>query len=112
MPLMAHCLMSFALQCRRSTPIPVSTSLASVSKLHGSVLRQRVTELAVEVLGDYAMPQQPRLLEHDSLNELIGEPSAHTAVSVSQYFGDRAMTIASGSTEVQKNIIANRVLGL
>ena len=89
-----------------------ASAVASVSKIHGSTLRQRVTELAVEVMGPYALPQQPRLMEHGSLGELIGEPTANTAVSVAQYFGDRAMTIASGSTEVQKNIIATRVLGL
>lgn len=89
-----------------------ASALASVSKIHGSVLRQCATELAVEVMGSYAIPRQPRLMEHGSLHELIGEPTANTAVSVSQYFGDRAVTIASGSTEVQKNIIATRVLGL
>ena len=89
-----------------------AAALASVSKIHGSALRQRTSELALEVMGYYAMPQQPRLMDHDSFHELIGEPSANTAVSVSQYFADRAMTIASGTTEVQKNIIATRVLGL
>ena len=89
-----------------------ASALASVSKIHGSELRQRATELAVEVMGYYAIPQQPRLMNHGSLHELIGAPTAHTAVAVSQYFGDRAVTIASGTTEVQKNIIATRVLGL
>ena len=89
-----------------------ASALASVSKVHGSVLRQRATELAVEVMGYYAAAQQPRLTAHGSLHELIGEPTAHTAVAVSQYFADRAVTIASGTTEVQKNIIARRVLGL
>ncbi|MCY4428030.1 MAG: hypothetical protein OXC05_13520, partial [Halieaceae bacterium] len=68
--------------------------------------------LAVEVMGVCAAPKQPRLMEHGSLHELIGEPTANTAVSVSQYFADRAMTIASASTEVEKNIIASRILGL
>ena len=89
-----------------------ASAIASVSKIHGSILRQRVTELAVEVMGVYAAPKQPRLLEAGELHKLIGEPSPNTAVSVSQYFLDRAMTIASGTTEVQKNIIAARVLGL
>lgn len=89
-----------------------ASAVASASKIHGSVLRQRVSELAVEVMGVYALPEQPRLMEQGSLNDLIGEPTANTAVSVSQYFLDRAMTIASGSTEVQKNITATRVLGL
>ena len=89
-----------------------AAALASVSKIHGSVLRQRASELAVEVMGCYALPQQPRLMEHGSWHQLIGEPTANTAIGVSQYLADRAMTIASGTTEVQKNIIATRVLGL
>lgn len=89
-----------------------AAAVASVSKIHGSTLQQRVTELAVEVMGPYAAPQQPRLMEYGRLSELIGEPTTNTAVSVAQYFNDRAMTIASGSTEVQKNIIATRMLGL
>lgn len=89
-----------------------ASALASVSKIHGSALRQRASELALEVMGAYAVPQQPRLRAHGLLHELIGEPTANTAVSVSYYFADRAMTIASGTTEIQKNIIATRVLEL
>ena len=71
-----------------------------------------MTELAVEALGSYAVPEQPMLLEPGSLGNLIGEPTAHTSVAVSQYFFDRAITLAGGTTEVQKNVIATRVLGL
>ena len=74
--------------------------------------REGGEQLAVDVMGVCAAPKQPRLMEHGSLHELIGEPTANTAESVSQYFADRAMTIASGSTEVQKNIIASRIWGL
>ena len=89
-----------------------ASALASVSKFHGTALQQRVTELAVEVMGPYAMPQQPRLLEPGSLDELIGPPTVNTAVSIPQYFGDRCLTIAGGTSQVQKNIIATRILGL
>ena len=56
-------------------------------------------------------------LTQDSINVTymamrIGVPSAITAVAVSQYFGDRCITIAGGTTEVQKNIIATRDLGV
>lgn len=89
-----------------------ASAVASVSKFHGTVLQQRVTELAVEVMGAYAMAQQPRLLEPGHLDELIGPATANTAVSMPQYFGDRCLTIAGGTTQVQKNIIATRTLGL
>ena len=89
-----------------------ASALTSVSKVHGTALQQRVTELGVEAMGYGAMPKQPQLLEPASLSELIGAPIANTAVSVAQYFGDRCITIAGGTTEVQKNIIATRVLGL
>ena len=89
-----------------------ASAVASVSKLHGTALQQRVTELAVEVMGPYAMPRQPRLMEPGCFDELIGPPTANTAVSVAQYFGDRCLTIAGGTTQVQKNIIATRILRL
>lgn len=89
-----------------------AAALSSVTKILGSELQQRMTELAVETLGSYAAPEQPMLLGPGLLGNLIGEPTAHTGVAVSQFFFDRAITIASGTTEVQKNVIATRVLGL
>lgn len=87
------------------------SALSSISKIVGTTLQQRVTELGVEVMGYYAIPQQPPI-EPGGMDKLIGEPTAHSAVSMAQYFGDRCVTIAGGTTEVQKNIIATRVLGL
>ena len=92
--------------------LSAAAALSSVTKIQGSELQQRMSELAVETLGYFAAPEQPMLLEHGSLTDLIGEPTAHTSVAVSQYFFDRAITLASGTTEIQKNVIATRVLGL
>ena len=92
--------------------LAAAAALSSVTKIQGTELQQRMTELAVETLGFYAAPEQPRLLEPGKLSNLIGEPTAHTSVAVSQYFFDRAITLAGGTTEVQKNVIAARVLGL
>ena len=89
-----------------------ASSLSSVNKIHGTELQQLTTELAIEVLGPYAAVQQPRVASADSMGELIGTPTANTALSMSQYLADRCITIAGGTTEVQKNIIATRVLGL
>lgn len=92
--------------------INAASALSSVTKVQGTTLRQRTTELATEVLDNYVVPQQPTLMEHGLLDETFGRPSAHTAVATRQYFFDRAVTIASGTTEVQKNVIAKQVLGL
>ena len=92
--------------------LAAAAALSSVTKIQGTELQQRMTELAVEALGSYAVPEQPMLLEPGSLGSLIGEPTAHTSVAASQYFFDRAITLAGGTTEVQKNVIATRVLGL
>lgn len=92
--------------------ISAASALSSVTKIQGSELRQRATELSIEVLENYAVPRQPTLIEPGSLDEVIGTPSSHTAVAVSRYFFDRAVTLAGGTTEVQKNVIAKRVLGL
>jgi len=94
------------------TDMPASSILASANKVQGTKLQQAVTELAIEMLEHYAIPLQPRLEQPGGLEQLIGEPSTLTALAVSQYFNDRAMTIAGGTTEIQKNIIAARGLGL
>lgn len=87
-------------------------ALSSVTNIQGSELQQRVTELGIELLETYAVVDQPILTTHDSLNELVGPPIDLSAVGTSQYFFDRVLTIAGGTTEVQKNVIAKNVLGL
>lgn len=89
-----------------------AAALSSVTKIQGAELRQRATELSISVLDHYMLPAQPTLMGPAELNKLIGRPDSHTAVAARQYFFDRAVTIASGTTEVQKNVIASRILGL
>ena len=92
--------------------INAASALSSVTKVQGTSLRQRATELSIEVLDNYVTPLQPTLMEPGLLDQTFGKPTAHTAVATRQYFFDRAVTIASGTTEVQKNVIAKQVLGL
>lgn len=94
------------------TDMKASSMLASANKIQGTKLQQEVTELATEILEYYALPLQPRLEKPGGLDGLVGEPSTLTALAVSQYFNDRAMTIAGGTTEIQKNIIAQHGLRL
>ena len=73
---------------------------ASLNKLYWSEMYQRLTETALQVAGESGalMP---------------GDPDAPAAGAFAlKFLQSRAMTIYSGSSEIQRNIIAERVLGL
>ncbi|MBM3489468.1 MAG: pimeloyl-CoA dehydrogenase large subunit [Alphaproteobacteria bacterium] len=81
---------------------------ASLLKIRGSEIRQRLTELAVEAVGYYALPMPEGL---DRRNEPPIGPE-HAAPAMPDYLFSRAASIYGGSNEIQKNIIAKMVLGL
>ena len=73
--------------------------LSAAMKLVSTQLTQEFSETAMEILGPYAA--------------LIDGPHAPAGGRwAKQYLGDRAMTIAGGTSEVQRNIVAQRILGL
>ena len=72
----------------------------SAIKLHYSELYQRMTELAMEILGPYGqLWDEPTLADREQ-----GWPKAAV--------GSRAYSIFSGTSEIQRNIIAERILAL
>ncbi len=73
--------------------------LSAAMKLMSTSMVQEFSETAMEVLGPWAA------LMDDPRTESIGRWSR-------QYLYDRSMTIAGGTSEVQRNIVAQRVLGL
>ncbi|MGJ7608339.1 acyl-CoA dehydrogenase family protein [Variovorax sp. LT1R20] len=78
----------------------------SMGKVLGSELRQRLTELGVEIAGHYAAVNLP--LDDGLQGEL---PIPEEAVfSMSAYLNDRAASIYAGSNEVQRNIVAAHLL--
>jgi pimeloyl-CoA dehydrogenase large subunit len=83
---------------------------SSILKIKGSELQQSITELALEVVGPYAMPLDPG---QDSLlrNEPPVGPDWAGPVAPT-YFNYRKVSIYGGTNEIQKNIIAKAVLGL
>lgn len=83
---------------------------ASLLKLRGSELVQRVDELALEVLGDFAMPNQLALGVHSHNRPAVGPEKG--VMTTARYLYDRAITIYGGTSEVQRNILARAVLGL
>ncbi len=83
---------------------------ASMLKLLGSEVTQAITELTVEALGYYAAPYELADRAPGSNWSPVGPDAAEGVMG--QHLFMRAITIAGGSSEVQKNIIAKMVLGL
>jgi alkylation response protein AidB-like acyl-CoA dehydrogenase len=71
--------------------------LSSVSRLASALVEQQVHELAFDVLGP------------DTLGGVDGEPNGRW---VWGYLRTRASTIGAGTAEIQRNTIAERLLGL
>jgi len=74
---------------------------SSLLKLDGTAVQQKLSELGVELAGQYAWPWKA-----DSVG-----PEEFAATTM-RYAFTRAATIYGGSDEVQKNVIAKMVLGL
>lgn len=85
---------------------------SSIGKVHGSDLNQRIQLQAAKLLGPAraAWPADPLVWADRSL-DLEDYPAAMPA-EVRGMLRSRANTIEGGTSEVNKNIIAERVLGL
>jgi pimeloyl-CoA dehydrogenase large subunit len=84
---------------------------SSILKIKGSEIQQTISELLLEVVGPYALPDQ---IPHDD-SERWNEPPVGpdwAGALAPQYFNLRKTTIYGGSNEIQKNIIAKAILGL
>jgi len=81
---------------------------SSLLKIKGTEIQQRLTELALDAAGAYALPDA-RALRDGNLGP-IGPDYAGRAAPT--YFNVRKTSIYGGSNEIQRNIIAKMVLGL
>ena len=91
---------------------------ASMLKIRGTELSQRLTELGVDIAGHYAAPFQPQgtspggpILNQPPTNDGVVGPDSLVTMSP-KYFNDRAGSIYAGSNEIQKNILAKAQIGL
>jgi alkylation response protein AidB-like acyl-CoA dehydrogenase len=73
---------------------------SSIIKIFGSELLQALNELLLEAAGGHAVAEQPVVTE-------FGEVDVATS-----YFQSRRVTIYGGSSEIQRNVVARRVLNL
>lgn len=83
---------------------------SSIMKTLGANMQQRLTELAVEAIDYAALVHQPQARDPGQNVAAIGP--ANGIVAFPRYFNLRASSIAGGSNEVQRNIMAKLVLNL
>ncbi len=83
---------------------------ASILKIKGTEIQQRLSELALEAVGYYANPYIAEA-QQAGWNEAPVGPEHATNVAP-HYFNWRKASIYGGTNEIQKNIIAKMVLGL
>jgi len=86
----------------------------SVLKIKGSEIIQQLAELKMHALGHDALPYVREALDMGWMgNPLLSAHYHSYAPPISgQYFNQRKTTIYAGSTEIQKNIISQMILGL
>jgi alkylation response protein AidB-like acyl-CoA dehydrogenase len=73
---------------------------SSVIKLFGSELLQALNALLVEAAGGHASAEQPVQTNFGAVDV------------TASYFQSRRVTIYGGSSEIQRNVLARRVLNL
>jgi len=84
-------------------------SEASMLKIAGTEIEQGLNELLVFALGNYAGPYERDSLRIDA-NEFVGPD--HGRGAMTEHLLRRASSIYGGTNEIQRDIIAKRVLGL
>ena len=86
-----------------------SLDVAGLLKIRGSEIQQQLTELMMLAAGPFALPNIREAMEAGWQGEPVG--AAHCAPLAASYFNARKTTIYGGSNEVQRNIVAQTVLG-
>ena len=104
MELMAHemtLLRALATTAKTGAPGPE----ASILKIRGTELAQQIFELTLYASG-------PEALIRDDTLALDGPGWAYTHAAANDYFNMRKLSIFGGTNEIQRNIVAQHVLGL
>lgn len=83
---------------------------ASILKIKGADIQQAITELMMDAVGPYALPHLPEAWGDHWLGEYVGPDYA--APLAARYFNYRKVSIYGGSNEIQRNILAQHILGL
>jgi alkylation response protein AidB-like acyl-CoA dehydrogenase len=97
---------------------------ASILKIRGTEIAQRISELAMRAVGPYALPFRREAMEAGWQAEgrpVVGRPAdprhepagpGYAATLAAAYLNQRKLSIFGGTNEIQKNIIAKMIVGL
>jgi alkylation response protein AidB-like acyl-CoA dehydrogenase len=83
---------------------------ASILKIKGTEIQQAITELLTQAVGPYALPLRREAMAAGWQGEAAGP--FYAAPLAANYLNMRKLSIYGGSNEIQKNIIAQMILGL
>jgi alkylation response protein AidB-like acyl-CoA dehydrogenase len=87
---------------------------ASILKIRGTEIAQRISELQMKAVGAYALPMRREAMEagyqFDPSREAPGP--RYAAMLAAAYLNLRKLSIFGGTNEIQKNIIAKMIVGL
>jgi len=83
---------------------------SSILKIKGTEIQQRLTELTLEAVGNYAAPYTAGMEPYGSNERGVGPD--HSNFTAETYFNMRKTSIYGGSNEIQRNIISKMILGL
>ena len=81
---------------------------SSILKLRGSQLQQRAAELLLEIEGANAV----RVLDNVADPYVAAEEELAAAAALNNYLNFRKVSIYGGSNEIQKNVVAKKILNL
>jgi alkylation response protein AidB-like acyl-CoA dehydrogenase len=84
---------------------------ASISKLYWSEYHRRVTSLALDILGPHALVPEGRRPPRAYRTDDPGAPNS-TSSWVGVFYNSIAGTIYAGTSQVQRNILGESILGL
>ncbi len=93
-------------EAERRTPGPE----ASILKIKGTEIQQSITELLTQAAGPFALPLRRDAMAANYTGAQVGPD--HAAGLAAGYLNMRKLSIYGGSNEIQKNIIAQMILGL
>jgi alkylation response protein AidB-like acyl-CoA dehydrogenase len=87
-----------------------SLDIAGLLKIKGSEIQQRLSELMMLAAGPYSLPLIQEAMDAGWQGDFPGGEVANAPLA-GTYFNYRKTTIYGGSNEVQRNIVAQTVLG-